>query len=119
VAPERIPELLSAAEDGPLWYRGLAQEPEDTFAPVLASLLEKTRVRAFVIGHTPSLPGRVVTRFGGRVVQIDGGMLAGEFFPKGAPVALEVRGSEMTAIYLDRRERIDTPALNSPAASSR
>ena len=119
VPPERIPELLSAAEDGPLWYRGLAQEPEDTFAPVLGKVLEQVRARAFVIGHTPTLPGRVVTRFGGRVVQIDAGMLGGEFFPKGVPLALEVRGAEMTAIYLDRRERVETPALTASASSSR
>jgi hypothetical protein len=106
VAPELVSGFLSAAEHGPLWYRGLAQEPEETFAPTLATILEQMRARAFVIGHTPTLPGRIVTRFGGRVVQIDGGMLDGEFFPKGVPVALEVRGAEMTAIYLDRRERI-------------
>jgi excinuclease UvrABC ATPase subunit len=75
------------------------------------------RARGFVIGHTPVLPGRVATRFGGRVVQIDGGMLGGEFFPKGTPVALEVKGTEMTAIYLDRRERVETPALTASAAS--
>jgi hypothetical protein len=119
VPPERIPDLLSAAEHGPLWYRGLAQEPEDTFAPALGTILEQIRARGFVIGHTPTLTGRVVTRFGGRVVQIDGGMLGGEFFPKGTPVALEVRGAEMTAIYLDRRERVETPALTSSPASSR
>jgi hypothetical protein len=119
VPPERIPELLSAAEHGPLWFRGLAQEPEDTFAPALGTILEQIRARGFVIGHTPTLLGRVVTRFGGRVVQIDGGMLGGEFFPKGAPAALEVRGTEMTAIYLDRRERVETPGLSSSAPSSR
>ena len=119
VPPERMPELLSAAEDGPLWDRGLAQEPEDAFAPVLTKVLEQVRARGFVIGHTPVLPGRVVTRFGGRVVQIDGGMLGGEFFPKGAPLALEVRGAEMTAIYLDRRERVQTPALTPSAPASR
>ena len=119
VPPERIPDLLAAAEDGPLWYRGLAQEPEDTFAPALATVLEQVRARGFVIGHTPVLPGRVVTRFGGRVVQIDGGMLGAEFFPKGAPLALEVKGAEMTAIYLDRRERVETPALTASAPASR
>ena len=116
VPVERVPELLSAGEDGPLWYRGLAQEPEEAFAPRLAAILEQTRAKAFVIGHTPTLPGRIVTRFGGRVVQIDGGMLGGEFFPKGVPVALEVRGTEMTAIYLDRRERVETPALSVAAS---
>ena len=118
VPAERVPELLSAAEHGPLWYRGLALEPEEAFAPTLATIMEQMRARGFVIGHTPS-PGRIVTRFGGRVVQIDGGMLAGEFFPKGTAVALEVRGTEMTAIYLDRREPLGTLATGAPAAPPR
>ena len=58
VPAERVPELLSAAEDGPLWYRGLAQEPEEAFAPTLATILEQMRASGFVIGHTPTLPGR-------------------------------------------------------------
>ena len=118
VPAERIPELLSAAEHGPLWYRGLALEPEETFTPTLATIMEQMHARGFVIGHTPS-PGRIVTRFGGRVVTIDGGMLAGEFFPKGTPIALEVRGTEMTAIYLDRREPVRTLATEAAVPPAR
>jgi hypothetical protein len=110
IPPERVAALLSAAEDGPLWYRGLAQEPEEVFAPTLQGILERVGARAFVIGHTP-VPGRIVARFGGRVVQVDGGMLAGEFFPKGTPLALEILGNQATAIHLDRREPVEAPAL--------
>jgi hypothetical protein len=109
VAPEAIPSLFAATETGPLWYRGLAQEPEDAFAPALTSILEQLRARAIVVGHTPVLPGRIATRFGGRVVQIDAGMLDGEFFPKGVAAALELRGDTATAIYLDRREPLAMP----------
>jgi len=56
-----------------------------------------------VVGHTPT-PGRISVRFGGRVVQIDTGMLDGAFFPGGVPAALLIEGQAMTAVYLDRRE---------------
>ena len=69
--------------------------------PVMRGVAESAR--AVVVGHTPTM-GRVTPRFGGRVVQIDAGMLAGKFFPGGAPAALEMHGDLFTAVYLDRRE---------------
>ena len=101
--PAQIATLFSSRETGPLWYRGLAQEPEAAFAPTLDSILKRLGARAIVVGHTPSV-GRITPRFGGRVVQIDSGMLDGTFFPGGAPSALLIEGGSMTAVYLDRRE---------------
>jgi hypothetical protein len=109
-APERANTTLSAGESGPLWYRGLAREPESSFAPALERILKSLGARAIVIAHTPVLPGRVTTRFGGRVVTIDSGMLDGEFFPGGVASAIEWQGDTLTAIYEDRRERIQIPA---------
>ena len=99
----QVAATLAASETGPLWYRGLAQEPEDEFAPKLESILSRMGGRAIVVGHTPSV-GKITTRFGGRVVQIDTGMLNGTFYPRGVPAALELHGNSATAIYLDRRE---------------
>lgn len=101
---EQVPMLFSAGETGPLWYRGLANEQEDAFAPTLDIILQRMSARAIVIGHTTVLPGKVTPRFGGRVIQIDTGMVAGEFYPGGVASALELRGNTATAIYLDRRE---------------
>ena len=101
--PAQVATLFSSRETGPLWYRGLAQEPEAAFAPTLDSILKRMGARAIVVGHTPSV-GRITPRFGGRVVQIDSGMLDGTFFPGGAPSALVIEGGSMTAVYLDRRE---------------
>lgn len=99
-------ESLAAREDGPLWYRGLAQQPEDVFAPEVDRIVGQLGVRAIVIGHTVTPDAAIRPRFNGRVLQIDTGMLDGNFFPGGRPSALEIAGSAMTAIYTDRREPI-------------
>lgn len=96
-------ETLAGVEDGPLWYRGLAQEDETTFAPEVDKILEAVRARAIVIGHTVTQSGRITPRFGGRVVQIDTGMLT-EVYKGGRPSALEIVGDRWTAIYEDGRQ---------------
>jgi Calcineurin-like phosphoesterase len=121
VPPEQVASLFSASETGPLWYRGLASEPEETFAAQLDTILMQMRARAIVIGHTTVVqPSRILPRFGGRVIQIDSGMVAGEFYPGGIPSALELQGDKFTAIYVDKREPLRLPALEAaPAAASR
>ena len=103
VPTDKIMSLLSATEDGPLWYRGMASEPEAAFEPMLDSILRRLDARAVVIGHTPIPSGQITTRFGGRVVMIDTGMLGGEFFKTGAASALETRDGALAAIYADGR----------------
>jgi hypothetical protein len=99
---------LGSDESGPLWYRGLATEPEEAFAPRVAEVLTDLDARELVIGHTVSA-GHIRTRFGGRVLMIDTGMLGGDFARDGAPSALEIRGAELTAIYLSGRRENLTP----------
>jgi hypothetical protein len=112
VPPQELTSLLSSREDGPLWYRGMASEPEASFEPMLDSILKRFDVRAVVIGHTPIANGRITTRFGGRVVMIDTGMLNGEFFPKGVASALEMQGNTLAAVYEDgRRVPLTAPLL--------
>jgi len=95
---------LTARVDGPLWYRGLAQEPE-SFGPQVQDILAKTAARAIVIGHTVTPTGRIATRFGGRVVQIDTGMQPA-YAQGGRASALEIVGGAATAIYVDRRDPV-------------
>jgi hypothetical protein len=105
VPAEKVMSLLASTEDGPLWYRGLAAEPEETFAPIVAGILERLGATAVVVGHTPTLPdARIQVRHGGRVVLIDTGMLGGEFYPGGRPSAFEMHGDAWTAIYETGRE---------------
>ena len=98
---------LAARADGPLWYRGLAQEP-DAFAPQLTEILSKIRARAMIVGHTVAETSRITTRFEGRVIEIDTGMQPA-YIPDGRASALEIRGSEATAIYVDRRDPVELP----------
>lgn len=100
---------LGAREDGPLWYRGLAEQP-DTFAPDVETILSSQHARAIVVAHTVSPTGRIRARFAGRVVQIDTGMQPA-YVKNGRASALEIRGGQFTAIYQDRRE----PLLNQVA----
>jgi Calcineurin-like phosphoesterase len=95
---------LAARVDGPLWYRGLAQEP-DTFVPQVTEILSQLHARSVVIGHTVVPSGRITTRFAGRVVQIDTGMQPA-YVPDGRASALEIRNGETTAIYADRTEHV-------------
>lgn len=116
--PERgrlnVPLLLEAQEilkidswivvnpEGALWYRGLASEPDDPQGGPFAALLAKYGAQRFVTGHTPQQPNyRINTRFGGRAILIDTGMLASYY--KGRPAALEILGDKLTAIYLDEK----------------
>lgn len=64
---------LGESESGPLWYRGLASNPEVTEKPHLLNLLDTYRINKVIIGHTPDL-GIITPRFGGSVVVTDTGM---------------------------------------------
>jgi hypothetical protein len=116
--PEQAATLMSASETGPLWYRGLALQEEEEVAPILPAILDQMKARAIVIGHSTVLPGRIVARLDGRVILIDTGMVGGEFYKGGVPSALEWSGGTLTAIYLDRREPLSAPALQSVAPSA-
>lgn len=110
-------DTLLLNTDGPLWYRGLVfseptGEPAVTAEQVTA-ILEGLGATRIVVGHTPPVDYRIRSRFDGRVVQIDTGMLDGTFYPGGGVSALEIDGDGLTAIYPGRREPIGTatPAL--------
>jgi hypothetical protein len=94
--------------EGPLWFRGFAQWPEtpETLENELAPLLGRFNVDRFVTGHTPSQTGRVVARFGNRIILIDTGMV----FKGGRASAVEIADGRLTAIYTDSRVPIVTAA---------
>ena len=90
---------LAAREDGPLWYRGLAQIAEADVDGILA----KQHARAIVVAHTVTTTGRVVPRFDGKVVMIDTGMQPA-YVPTGRASAIEFLNGTLTEIYTDSRD---------------
>jgi hypothetical protein len=62
-------------QEGPLWYRGLAQDDEQALDPHVRAVLERTGAKTIVIGHTPT-KGMIMPRFDGKVLLIDVGLSA-------------------------------------------
>lgn len=66
---------LGEAETGPLWYRGLARNPEAMERPNVDNILSTYGVATVIVGHTPNL-GVITPRFGGDVIITDTGISA-------------------------------------------
>ena len=96
-----IDQWVVVHPEGALWYRGLAMLPDDPSGGPFAALLQRYNARRFVTGHTPQQDRSINTRFGGRAVLIDTGMLTSYY--KGRASALEIVGDKLTAIYEDGR----------------
>lgn len=91
--------------DGPLWFRGAAMWEQQEHADQIIQVLEDYKVERMVVGHTVVKNRTVTSRFGGRVLMIDTGMLS-EHYKGGRASALEIDGDTVTAIYLEERFRL-------------
>ncbi len=79
--------------DGPLWYRGnvgCGELLEEHRLDAALAAIGATRV---VVGHTPTPSRTVLQRFGGRMIEIDTGML--NFYYKGSGNALVLEGDSV------------------------
>ena len=85
---------------GPTWFRGQALCYPYTEADNLERTLAKLGVKRVVAGHTPSPNGRVLSRFNGRVVLLDTGMLGSEYH--GFPAAYVFENGQWSVAYVDR-----------------
>jgi hypothetical protein len=85
---------LSFHADGPLWFRGFARWTEAEGTRQVIDLLRRYGARHFVAGHTTTPGGDILKRFGRRVFLID----------TVGPSALQIQGSQFTAIYPDGNE---------------
>lgn len=100
-------ETLVAGPAGPLWYRGYFETPP--LAPEqVDAILAQLGVRALVVGHTVATDFRIAAHYGGRVFQIDTGLLGGDIYKGGVPSAIEFNRGAVTAIYEGRREPLAT-----------
>jgi len=85
---------------GPTWFRGQALCYPYTEATNVDAALAKLGVSRVVTGHTVSPNGRVLSRFDGRVVLLDTGMLRSVY--EGSPAALIFEEGRWTVAYADR-----------------
>jgi hypothetical protein len=82
-------------EQGPLWYRGLAQNDETTEGVNVAALLAHFKVRHIVIGHTKQYP-MVNARFDGGVLLTDIAVAPGCIDPH---AFLIKEGDKLTTVF--------------------
>jgi Calcineurin-like phosphoesterase len=92
---------------GPTWYRGQALCHPFTEAENLESALARLDVARLVVGHTVTPTRRAASRFDGRVILLDTGMLAEEY--EGVPAALVIEGGRLGVAYADRPGELSPP----------
>ncbi|HET9484811.1 MAG TPA: metallophosphoesterase [Xanthomonadales bacterium] len=77
---------------GPVWYRGLSLCRVVTEQDVVDAMLAQFGVARLVVGHTVTPTRRPTTRFDGRVLMIDTGMLAAVYGGTGHAVEIDATG---------------------------
>jgi len=97
-------DWLTVSDTGPLWFRGLARDPDADMEPLATRITDAFGVARIVIGHTTQ-PGKIVQRFDGKVCLIDTGMLKG-YIEGGRASALEIQDGHVRAIYPDGVETL-------------
>ena len=108
---EEMQELLNlqrwimVSPDGPLWYRGYAQEPEEKLARGLEKMMSRLKVQHIVAAHTITEPPRITNRFDNRVFLIDTGMMLEEKY-QGRASALEIQNGQFTAHYSNGEQQV-------------
>jgi len=94
-----LPSGLLMSNHSPLWYRGLALEPEERNEKGLNKMLDRLGAHYTVVGHTVLAGHTITVRFAGRVFLIDTGMLRSYY--GGRASALEIQAGKFTAYYAD------------------
>lgn len=110
----QTPNWFLLHENGPLWFRGLAQWPQERQEEVRA-ILDEQGVDHIIVAHTTQFDGKIRVRFGGRVFLIDTGMLS-EHYEGGQASALIIEDGRFDALYLDGREALLPAATSAPGS---
>jgi hypothetical protein len=103
------------SQEGPLWYRGLAQGKEEDLMEPLRAMLARLNVQYIVAGHTVQSKAAITARFDNRVFLIDTGMLKEAY--NGRASALEIKSGQFTALYADGKSEILSAPGQKAAAS--
>ncbi len=102
----RSRDLMCASSEGPMWYRGLAQEPEEKLMGGVMEMLARLKAKFIVEGHTVLSKSDIIPRFENHVFLIDTGMNKEEY--QGRPSALEIENGRFTAYYADGEPKVLT-----------
>jgi hypothetical protein len=106
-----FPAWFCNSPDSPIWYRGLALEPEEKLKPGVDAMLARLKIGYIVAGHTVRPKAVISQRFGNRVFLIDTGMLKSVYAGKAS--ALEIQDGQFTACYAGEKPQV---LVTSPAA---
>ena len=96
--------------DSPVWYRGNVACSALVESDKLDAALERIDAARVVIGHTPTVTGNLQLRLGGRVVEIDTGMLTAAY--GGSGHALIIEGGRLLSVSETSAEAI--PPVQQP-----
>ena len=107
---------MAASSSGPLWYRGLAEEPEDKLIGGVKAMLERLQAQYIVVGHTVESKADITPRFESRVFLLDTGMLNEEY--GGRATALDIQNGRFTAHYANGEPKA-LPAPGSVQSTSK
>ena len=106
-ALQKLDRSSLIASDGPLWYRSNVSCSGVIEKHRLDAALAAIGANRLVVGHTPTPTRTVLQRFGGRLVEVDTGML--NFYYKGSGNALVLSGDSI-AVYNQSAAEPYTPA---------
>ncbi len=95
-------------DEGPLWFRGWAEWPDEQLTDYLPKWLSKNKAWRVVVSHTPQADGSIQSRLDRRIFLIDTGMLS-EYYKGGRPSALEIKSDDVTAFYESGEREIFPP----------
>ena len=102
----RNPPSGASGDDGPMWFRGYAQAPEDEVCPELERSLSRLGARRMVVGHTVQAEGRIASRCDGRLHAIDVGLSKAY----GSHLAVwESKAGDARALYMNGAQDLPEP----------
>ncbi len=108
--PQQLHGGIVIDEQGPLWYRGLAEGDEAAMGPLVDRLMRNFGVSRIVVGHTYT-GGAVTPRFGGRVLMVDAG-ISRAYDNTGKVAALLVEDGKVWALH--RGQKLELPKDEGP-----
>ncbi|MGQ0384223.1 MAG: metallophosphoesterase [Gammaproteobacteria bacterium] len=117
VALETLSNTEVFTQAGPTWFRGQALCNSYTQTENLEAALAALGATRVVVGHTVSPDGRVLSRFDGRVMLLDTGMLQPVY--RGTPSALVYEQGAWTVAYAGQPGKRALPAAPSRAVGPR